>query len=143
FHYTEMWNEPRLHAIELPSSNSIARASSVARLYAALLGFGDGPRLLSAETVAAASAEVSRGKDAVLLIETAYGSGFQLPPLLPSPVGRRAFGHSGAGGAMSFADPDASLAFAYIPNKLRMDLTADPRTEAIAKALYEAHTRAA
>jgi CubicO group peptidase (beta-lactamase class C family) len=74
-----------------------------------------------------------------MLPETAFGSGYQLPPSLPSAVGPRAFGHGGAGGAISFADPEAGLAFAYTPNRLRFDIIPDPRGEALAAALYEAH----
>jgi CubicO group peptidase (beta-lactamase class C family) len=141
FHYNEMWNEPRLHAVEFPSSNSLARAPSVARLYAALLPSWTRTRVLANETVAAACHQVSRGLDRVLLIESAFGSGYQLPPMLPSVVGPHAFGHSGAGGAMSFADPAANLAFAYIPNRLRIELGPDPRTESLANAVYAAHVQ--
>jgi CubicO group peptidase (beta-lactamase class C family) len=143
FHYNEMWNEPRLHAVELPSSNSVAHAPSVARMYATMLPSWSGQRVLTRETVNAARMQVSRGPDRVLMIESAFGSGYQLPPLLPAAVGKHAFGHSGAGGAMSFADPAADLAFAYIPNRLRIELGPDPRTESLANAVYAAHAKRA
>jgi CubicO group peptidase (beta-lactamase class C family) len=138
FHYDAMWNRRALHEIELPSSNSLATASAVARMYAALLWKVDGRRALRPETVAEAIEPVSRGPDRVLLTTTAFGSGFQLSPSLPAAAGPRAFGHGGAGGSIAFADPDARLTLAYTPNRLRFDTAPDPRGEALARALYAA-----
>jgi len=136
FSYDDMWNRRELHECELPSSNGIGNVRSVARLYASLLGEVDGVRTLSAETVAAASACQVRGPDRVIIVDTAFGLGFMLPPALPPAVGPRAFGHGGAGGSVSFADPDAGLAFAYAMNDLRFDAAGDPRGESVAAAAY-------
>jgi CubicO group peptidase (beta-lactamase class C family) len=136
FSYDDMWNRRELHACELPSSNGIGNVRSVARLYASLLGEIDGVRTLSAETVAAASACQVRGPDQVIMVDTAFGLGFMLPPALPAAVGPRAFGHGGAGGSVSFADPDAGLAFAYAMNDLRFEAAGDPRGDTVAAAAY-------
>ncbi len=136
FMYDDMWNRRELHACELPSSNGIGNARSVARLYASLLGEVDGVRTLSAETVAAASTRQVRGPDRVILVDTAFGLGFMLPPALPAAVGPRAFGHGGAGGSVSFADPDTGIAFAYAMNDLRFEAAGDPRGDTIATAAY-------
>ena len=77
-----------------------------------------------------------RGPDRVILVDTAFGLGFMLPPALPPSVGERAFGHGGAGGSVSFADPDADLAFAYVMNDLRFEAEGDPRGESLAAAAY-------
>ena len=61
FHYDEMWNTRAIHAAELPSSNGIADARSVARMYAATVGAVDGVRLLEPATVAAATVEQVEG----------------------------------------------------------------------------------
>ncbi len=136
FHYDEMWNTRELRAIELPSSSGVGNARAVAKLYAHLLGDGvDGRRLLAAETVARASTPLARGPDAVIFIETAFGLGFMLPPAAPTPVGPRSFGHGGAGGSTSWADPDAGIAASYAMNAMRFDLD-DGRAEAIARAVY-------
>jgi CubicO group peptidase (beta-lactamase class C family) len=136
FMYDDMWNRRELRACELPSSNGVGDARSVARLYASLLGEVDGVRTLQAATVAAASECQVRGPDRVILVDTAFGLGFMLPPALPAAVGRRAFGHGGAGGSASFADPDAGLAFAYAMNDLRFEVDGDPRGETLAAAAY-------
>jgi CubicO group peptidase (beta-lactamase class C family) len=138
FRYDDMWNDRRLRAVELPSTNSVTNAAAVAKLYAALLWPVAGQRALAPETVAAAAAPQSRGPDRVLLVPTAFGSGYQIAPTLPAAVGPHAFGHHGAGGSVAFADPEARLSFAYTPNRLRFDANPDPRGEALAQALYAA-----
>lgn len=136
FNYDEMWNTRELRAIELPSSNGVGNARAVARLYAHLIGHGvDGVRLLDDATIAAATRERCKGPDAVILVDTAFGLGFMLPPALPTPVGPRAFGHGGAGGSASFADPETGIAFAYAMNKMSFD-PRDGRSETLARAVY-------
>lgn len=136
FHYDDMWNTREMRAVELPSSNGVGNARAVARLYAHLIGDGvDGRRILSDDTVARATEVRTRGADAVILIDTAFGIGFMLPPALPTPVGPRSFGHGGAGGSVSFADPDTGIAFAYAMNRMRFDLD-DGRSESLARAVY-------
>jgi CubicO group peptidase (beta-lactamase class C family) len=131
-----MWNTRELRAVELPSSNGVGNARAVARLYTHLISDGvDGRRIFSDDTVAHATKVRARGTDAVTLVDTAFGIGFMLPPALPTPVGPRSFGHGGAGGSMSFADPDAGIAFAYAMNKMRFDMD-DGRAESLARAVY-------
>jgi hypothetical protein len=77
-----MWNTPHVRAAELPSSNGITDARSLARVYAACIGEVDGVRLLSDETVAKASVVQSCGPDAIILVDSCFGLGFMLPPML-------------------------------------------------------------
>jgi CubicO group peptidase (beta-lactamase class C family) len=37
-----------------------------------------------------------------------------------------AFGHSGWGGSMGFADPDNQIAIGYVPNQMSQDLNGTP-----------------
>jgi CubicO group peptidase (beta-lactamase class C family) len=136
FMYDEMWNRRELRACELPSSNGVGEARSVARLYASLIGEVDGVRTLEPSTVAAATEVQVRGPDRVVLIDTAFGLGYMLPPALPAACGPRAFGHGGAGGSISFADPETGIAFAYAMNDLRFEASGDPRGETLAAAAY-------
>jgi CubicO group peptidase (beta-lactamase class C family) len=109
-------------AAEVPSTNGHGTARGVARLYSALAGHGaiDGIPVLSAETIARASAQQVYGDDLMLERPTRFGLGFQLTMaerrLGPNP---RAFGHFGAGGSLGFADPDARVAFGYAMNQSR------------------------
>jgi CubicO group peptidase (beta-lactamase class C family) len=138
FAYDARWNERALHACELPSSNGIGTARSVARLYASLIGEVDAIRTLRPETVARATQVQSHGMDAVLMRETTFGLGFMLPPTLVPGAGPKAFGHGGAGGSVAFADPEHDLAFAYAMNHLRFDPRGDPRSESLVRATYTA-----
>ena len=138
FAYDARWNERALHACELPSSNGIGTARSLARLYASLIGEVDGIRTLRPETIANATKVESQGIDAVLMRETTFGLGFMLPPTLVPGTGPHAFGHGGAGGSVAFADPDHDLAFTYAMNHLRFDPRGDPRSESLVRATYAA-----
>jgi CubicO group peptidase (beta-lactamase class C family) len=138
FAYDDMWNTRALHACELPSSNGIGDARSLARLYASLIGEVDGVRTLAPETVARATEVQVRGPDKVILTDTAFGLGYMLPPSLNARARSTAFGHAGAGGSLAFADPRAGFAFAYVMNDLRFDLTGDPRSDGLVEATYRA-----
>ncbi|HWE57962.1 MAG TPA: serine hydrolase domain-containing protein [Acidimicrobiales bacterium] len=132
------YNQPDLHAAELPAANGIGTARALARLYAATIGPVDGIRLLSDATVAAATVEQSNGADAVLGLESRFGSGFFLPSLFSPLMGPRSFGHSGAGGSLALADPDSGVGFAYVMNQMQQGLAADPRPASLLSALRSA-----
>ena len=136
FHYDEMWNQRALRATEMPSSNGIATARALARLYAALLGAVDGIRLLRPETVQRARQTASSGPDKVLLLPTAFGLGFMLPPALSPSAGPACFGHPGAGGSLGLADPEAGFALGYVMNRMDLGLTGDPRAHGVVAAVY-------
>jgi CubicO group peptidase (beta-lactamase class C family) len=141
FRYDDMWNTRALHANEMPSSNGIGDARSLARLYAACIGeieAVDGApfRALADETVARATVPRSDGTDCVLGMPSAFGLGFIGPLMMPPGVGPRAFGHAGAGGSLAFADPDAGLGFGYVMNQMQLDMTGDRRTETLVAAMY-------
>lgn len=141
FDYGDMWNRRELHAAELPSSNGITDARSLARMYAATIGEVDGIRLLRRETLARAVAPEPNDVDAVDVVAgvpIARGLGFMLGSALGAGVGPHAFGHPGAGGTVAWADPDAGIAFAYIANQLRLRPEPDPRVTDLTRAVYAA-----
>jgi len=137
FHYDEMWNRRALHASELPSSNGITTARSLARLYAATVTDVDGTRVLAPDTVARARAVEADGPDAVLAFPMRYGLGFALGPSLPPACGPAAFGHPGAGGSLGCADPDARIGFAYVMNAMVVGAPVDPRANRLVRATYD------
>ena len=136
FGYNDMWNTRALHAAELPSSNGIGDARSLARLYASCIGDVDGVRTLHPATVAGATVEQACGKDAVLMIDSCFGLGFMLGASFGAANRASAFGHAGAGGSLAFADPNARLGFGYVMNDLRFDPNGDPRSEELVRAVY-------
>lgn len=138
FAYDEMWNRPEVLAAEMPSSNGVMSARALARLYAACLGEIDGVRLLTPDTVAAATRVHAEGPDRVLLLPTRYGAGFMLSPMLAPACGPHAFGHTGAGGSLGFADPDAEVAFGYVTTRMKFELSGDQRTQGLVDAVYGA-----
>jgi CubicO group peptidase (beta-lactamase class C family) len=134
FGYNEMWNRPALLTAEMPSSNGVGDARSLARLYAVLME--DGNDLLSAAQLARAVEPQSRGPDAVIFHETCFGLGYMLQPSLAPGAGPNCFGHPGAGGSLAFADPDAQFSFAYVMNAMQFNLQGDPRAISLVKAAY-------
>lgn len=137
FAYNEMWNRPELLQAEMPSSNGVCDARSLAKFYAALSGQLKDLPLLQPDTLAEACAVQSSGEDKVVMINSVFGSGFALPPFLAPGVGPASFGHSGAGGSLGFADPEAGISFGYVMNKMRFDPEGDPRSASLIKACYQ------
>ncbi|MER8231093.1 serine hydrolase domain-containing protein [Streptomyces sp. NPDC094049] len=110
------FDSPEVQAAELPSSNGIGTARSLARMYAALIGEVDGVRLLTRETLASATEEQAAGKDRVMLLPSRFGHGYMLPTDDTPMTGPRSFGHTGRGGSLAFADPAHGIAFGYLMN---------------------------
>jgi len=131
----DSWNRRDVHGAELPAANGITDARSLARMYAACIGEVDGVRLLAEETVDAAVAERSSGPDRVLFIPNRFGSGFMLDSAPVPMLSGASFGHTGAGGALAFADREAGVAFAFTPNQLGGGPSGDPRTGTLISAL--------
>lgn len=111
---------------QIPGGNMVASARSLARFYAALIGEVDGVRLLPASRTAIATELQTAEVDAGLGVAVNKGLGYFLGGLPTSASGPRlsAFGHSGFGGSIGFADPAAGLAVGFAKTLLTTD--ADP-----------------
>ncbi|NUP25064.1 MAG: beta-lactamase family protein [Streptomyces sp.] len=131
-------NEPAYRAAALPATNGIATADGLARVYAALIGEVDGVRLFDPATVELARAEESSGPDRVLVVGTRFGLGYMLHGTASPLLGPGSFGHPGRGGALGFADPETGIAFGYVTNGFRKTVTADPRAQALVRAVRAA-----
>ena len=138
------------HAAEIPGAGGIANASGLAGAYRpfAIGGTIDGKYFVSPETIAGME-EISAAtnRDATNLRRTGWSLGFSKPrdnrrrrsdPPCGLIIGRRAFGHTGAGGSCGFADPECGMSFGYTMN--RMDETGDfnARGQALVDAAYRA-----
>ncbi|MEU3396893.1 serine hydrolase domain-containing protein [Streptomyces filamentosus] len=130
-------NAPAYRAAELPGAAGVATARALSRFYAATLGAlpDGGPRLFAPATLALARTEESAGPDRVLLVGTRFGLGHMLHGPASPLLGPTSFGHPGRGGSLAFADPETGTAFAYVTNGMRRTVTADPRAQALVRAL--------
>ncbi|WP_044376090.1 serine hydrolase domain-containing protein [Streptomyces noursei] len=129
-------NADAYRAAELPASAGIATAPALARAYAALIGpVDDHPRLFAPATLTLARTEESAGPDRTLLVTTRFGLGFMLHGPSSPLLGTGSFGHPGRGGALAFADPERGIAFGYVTNGMQPNVTADPRAQALVRAL--------
>ncbi len=139
------FNSPVLHAAEMPAANGITNARSLARFYAALIGgveHGPSESLLTPEQVDAARTCQTEGPDQVLSfpgieLPTTIGLGFWTSSAFAPYGGERSFGHSGAGGSVGFADPEARLAGGYVMNRMMQGLAGDPRSRGLILASYD------
>ncbi|MGX6741789.1 serine hydrolase domain-containing protein [Streptomyces xantholiticus] len=132
-------NDPAYRAAELPASGGISTARALARFYAATIGEVDGgPRLFAPATLTLARTEESAGPDRVLVVPTRFGLGFMLHGPASPLLGPGSFGHPGRGGSLGFADPESGIALGYTTNGMRKGVTADPRAQALIRAVRSA-----
>lgn len=125
--------------VEFPTSNAVATARSIARMYGDLAR--QGPQLgLSTSTFAELTATapvVGDGMDVVLGSPTRYALGYSKPsPALAFGLSHRAFGAPGMGGSFGFADPDAGIGYCFIPTRHSTGVNGDARERALREAVY-------
>ncbi|MFI6392622.1 serine hydrolase [Nonomuraea sp. NPDC050540] len=136
-------NTRETRALGSSSAGSVGNARGLAGMYAAAIGVLDRwPALLAPETVAEFSRVHAEGGDLVTGESRPFGLGF-VPMAARYPFAdRRAFGHSGAVGALSFADPGRGLAYAYTRRRFSPAGGAwgAPENDALVTALYNATT---
>ncbi|MGW6885444.1 serine hydrolase domain-containing protein [Streptomyces goshikiensis] len=132
-------NDPGYQAAELPASAGIGTARGLAGLYAALLGeTEDGAGLFTPDTLRLAGTELSSGPDQVLVVNTRFGPGTMLHSPASPLLSPASFGHPGRGGSLGFADPEAGIGFGYVTNAHAKSVTADPRAQALVRAVRAA-----
>jgi CubicO group peptidase (beta-lactamase class C family) len=73
----------------------------------------------------------------VLVVNTRFGLGYMLHGPSSPLLGPGSFGHPGRGGSLAFADPATGIGFGYVTNGLQKNVTADPRAQALVRAVRE------
>ncbi|WP_329127937.1 serine hydrolase domain-containing protein [Streptomyces sp. NBC_01465] len=132
-------NDPLYRGAELPGATGNSTARALARLYAAMIGPVDnGSRLFAPATLALARTEESAGPDRVLVVNTRFGLGFMLHGSASPLLGPGSFGHPGRGGSLGFGDPESGIALGYVTNGMQKGVTADPRAQALVRAVRAA-----
>ncbi|MFN2464029.1 MAG: serine hydrolase domain-containing protein [Candidatus Dormibacteria bacterium] len=117
------FNQPWIQSAEIAAGNAIGDARSLARMYAALACGGelDGVRLVSQRSIDTFFTEQFLPDGTALGFALGYGA-IPLDVMdLGMPHGARAYGHSGAGGALGFADPERRLSFGFTKNQMTND----------------------
>ena len=138
-----IYNRPEVHTAVLPAGGGIATARGLARFYAMMAGGGtlDGVTTMKPETVAAVTEQQSEGLDHSLDRNVKRSLGLSLgDPRSAAPGNEdiRTFGHAGSGTSIGWANPDLGLAFAYITNGFRAEITNTPRLASISQAVLDA-----
>lgn len=136
FAYDQRWNTSPYRQLAMPSSSGMTSAESLATIFHATVTPHEGTRLLCDDTIRSATKERSRGVDAVLGYETAFGLGFALAPMIGETLPASGFGHGGAGGSLGIADLEAKMGFGYVMNKMSRSDELDDRSHRLATALY-------
>jgi CubicO group peptidase (beta-lactamase class C family) len=138
------WDSRQAHAAELPASGAITNARGLAGHYAplALGGIHRGVRLLGEEAANGLRyLQAASDVDAVLGIRTAYSLGYSKSWVNPAVTrlcfGEDAFGTSGLGGQVGFADPGYRLSFGYTMNRHAVGTGINDRGQALVDAVYQ------
>jgi CubicO group peptidase (beta-lactamase class C family) len=137
----DAFNSRAWRGAEIPAANGHGSARGVARIYTALANGGgiDGVHVMSQQQIDRARTPQRSGPDLVIpLLPTKHSLGYQIgtdaEPIGPNP---RAFGHSGAGGSLGFADPEAQVGFGYAMNRMEAGLfLIGPRATALMNAVF-------
>jgi CubicO group peptidase (beta-lactamase class C family) len=142
-------NSRRFHAAEFPAAGGLANGRGLATMYRALAlgGTVDGVRLVDrAQVVEMAEVSSASDIDMTVGLPTRWTLGFH-PALdrtgLPGEdnsvlFAPGAFGHSGAGGALGFADPAARMSFGYAMTKQGDGVGLNSRGQSLVDAVYRA-----
>lgn len=124
-------------AAEMPGVNGHADARALATIYGTLAA--DPTPLLPRAALDAATRVRFEGLEANTGTPTAYGAGFCLRDTDYGPrASPRSYGHTGWGGTLAFADPEARLGFAFVTNNMRgFGDAIDPRRQRLMDAVYD------
>jgi CubicO group peptidase (beta-lactamase class C family) len=128
-------NDPAWRRAQIPAANGHATALGLATVLGAL---ADGTqRIVRPEALRTACTGQGRCTDLVLGLPLEFCLGY----LLSGPEGHygpnpAAFGHDGFGGSSVCADPQAGLAFAYVMNRMSINLADDQRRMSLLDAVY-------
>jgi CubicO group peptidase (beta-lactamase class C family) len=136
-------NTRRGRAAEIGAASGITNARGLKGMYEPLANGGGS--LVDADTLARMEeVAVATHLDATLLMPTRFSLGFmksmdnrkRRPGGDSVLLGRRAFGHVGAGGSVGFADPECALSFGYTMNRMGGGIMLNERGQSLLDATY-------
>ncbi|MEU4447348.1 serine hydrolase domain-containing protein [Actinosynnema sp. NPDC050801] len=146
--YVAASNSREAHAAQYGAVGGMSNARGLAQMYRplALGGEYNGVRLVDETQVPVMSGVVSAGFDEMLLGPTRFSLGFlkavgnhHLPAVERGVLmSEDAFGHSGMGGSLGFADPAARMSFGYAMNRMGPGVGVNARGQSLVDAVYRA-----
>ena len=136
-------------AAEIGAAGGITNARSLAGMYAPLANGGslNGVTLVDRDSlVRMAAVSSASALDAVILVPTRFALGYvksadnrRVPDCTENDsliMSEEAFGHSGFGGAMAFADPAIRMSFGYAMNRMGEGIGLNSRGQSLVDAAY-------
>ena len=145
-HSAATMNRPETLTASFPGFGGVGTARGLAKFYAMLASGGalDGRRFFAKPALDWMTTTLTQGRDRVLLMDTAFSTGFMRDPVDargektrtlfgPSPT---AFGQPGAGGSHAFADPEHRISFAYVMNQMEPGVLPGAKSLRLIDALY-------
>ena len=136
------FNSRIFRGAEVPSINGHCTARDAARLFGKLaeIHAGDSGGPVTPEALRESTMLRWIGHEQVLHHMRRMAAGFMLgtPGHLPFGPHLQSFGHTGAGGAVAFADPVSRIGFAYVMNRFYDGPPPNPRVAALVDAVYGA-----
>ncbi len=142
------WDSPAAMSAVIPASGGVMNARSLAGLYRAIVHDRViGRYALDDEDVAQMGAVQSAGSmDAVLSAPGRWTLGFMkagwtargVDPEVVVSLSDAAFGHTGNGGSIGFADPSCDLSVGYVMNQMSAAMGLGPTGQSLVDAVYRA-----
>ena len=133
-------NREEFRVIEIPSSNGIGTARSVAKAYGAVATGGSdlGMTASTLDALVKPAVPPTNGlRDKLMHIDTVFSLGYFKPfPQCRFGSSDKAFGTPGLGGSFGFADPETGIGFGYVMNRCGFHLWSDPRELALRQAVF-------
>ena len=131
--------------LEIPAGGGVGTARAIAGAYSEFACGGQklGLRPETLQELMAPAVPAAHGfYDECIKGDVQFSLGF-MKPNSGFPFGSASsFGHPGAGGSLGFADPEAQLGYAYVPNLKGVTMGGDPRDVALRHALLLATSAA-
>lgn len=132
------FNDRDVQAAQIPGAGGVATARALAAIWSATITPTDGVRLLDDATLKRALEPQTSGRPVFDVPPPwpRWAMGFQLDSEARHFLTAESFGHDGAGGQVSFADPATGVGFAFLTNQ--MEAINDVRATRIIDALRDA-----
>lgn len=141
------YNSPALWAPGYASMGGVGSARGLGKFYAMLAQGGQwqGRTFVSESIFKQLTTPLSQAEDSVLLTPIAFAAGVMQDPLneagdqkLRQHYGPSlsAFGHPGAGGSLSFADPENRISLVYVMNQMEVGALPGPKVLGMVERLY-------